>query len=104
MPSLHSAVLAVEIVVRIPLRTDAEPQSRVCGFYRVVHRLYQCGHILLPPRGKVHRTAGRKLHRVDAFLGGGVKVIVKVDAIHRIVLQKFRHALQAVVERGKCWF
>ena len=66
-----------------------------------MHRLYQCGHILLPPCGKVHRTAGRKLHRVDAFLGGGVKIIVKVDAIHRIVLQKFRHALHHIIRSGR---
>ena len=100
-PSRHIAVLAVEVVVRIPLRADAEPQRGVCGLHRVVHCFYQRRHVLPPPRRKAGRTAGRKLRRIDAFLGGGVKIIVKVDAIHCIVLHKLRHALHHVIRSGR---
>ena len=98
-PRRHIAVLAVEVVVGIPLRTDAKAQRRVCSLHRVVHLLDQSGHVLPPPCCKVCRTAGRKLRRIDAFFGRRVKIIVKVDAVHRVVLQKLGHTLHHIVRR-----
>ena len=64
-----------------------------------MHLLDQSGHVLPPPCCKVCRTAGRKLRRIDAFFGRRVKIIVKVDAVHRVVLQKLGHALHHIVRR-----
>ena len=100
-PCGHIAVLLVKVVVRVALRADAEPQGRVCRLYGAVHLRHQRGDVLPPPRGKVGCAACRKLHRVHGSIGGGVKIIVKVDAVHRVVLQKLCHALHHIVCGGR---
>ena len=100
-PCGHIAVLLVEVVVRVALRADAEPQGGVCRLHGAVHFRHQRGNVLPPPRGKVGCAACRKLHRVHGGIGGGVKVIVKVDAVHRVVLQKLCHPLHHIVCGGR---
>ena len=100
-PAGHIAVLLVFVVVRVALGADAEPQGRVRRFHRVVHGPHQRGHIFPPPRGKISRPGRRKLRRVDALVGGGVEVIVKVDAVHRVVLHQLGHALHHIVGGGR---
>ena len=57
----------------------------------------QPGHVGTPPCGQVGFSAGCKLRRVDGRIGGGVEVVVKVDAVHGVILYQLCHALHHIV-------
>ena len=57
----------------------------------------QPGHVGTPPCGQVSFPAGCKLRRVNGRIGGGVEVVVKVDAVHGVILHQLCHALHHIV-------
>ena len=57
----------------------------------------QPGHVGTPPCGQVSFPAGCKLRRINGRIGGGVEVVVKVDAVHGVVLHQLCHALHHIV-------
>ena len=95
-PGVDVAVLGGKIVLRIPLRTDAEPQGRVCCLHGIVRSLDQARHVLLPPGCQILLTAGLELRRVEGGFGRGIKIIVEVDAVHGVALHKLGHPLHHI--------
>ena len=66
-----------------------------------MHSPHQRSHILPSPGGKVCRTGRRKLRRIDGRFRRRVKVIVKMDAVHGVVLQKLRYPLHHIICSGR---
>ena len=63
--------------------------------------LHQRGHVCPPPCGQGRlRPLAANCAASMAGIGGGVEVIVKVDAVHGVVLHQLGHALHHIV--GSC--
>ena len=73
---------------------DAKAQHRVLCLYGVVYPLHQGRHRGPPPVVQgLSPAVGCIVLGVDPGLGSGVKIIVKMDAVHGVMVQQLGDAL-----------
>ena len=96
-PKRRIAVLHRQAAVRVALRRYPEPHALI-PVNGLPAKLHQLVHILPPPvRQCQRRAAGGVIGSVKGRVSGGVKVIVKMDAIHVVAAAQLVHAVRNVL-------
>ena len=96
-PQRRVAVLHRQAAVRVALRRHPEPHALVPvdGLPAKAHQLV---HVLAPPvRQRQRCAAGGVVGGVKGRVGGGVKVIVKMDAVHIVAAAQLIHTVRNVL-------
>ena len=95
-PAGRVAVLQGVVLLRVARRGCAEPHAVPPG--RGVAKLHQGVHVLPPPVVlRPCAAAGRVVRRVKGRVGGGVKIVVKVDAVHSVPCAQLPHPVGNVL-------